>query len=497
MGELIQQIRQIWERMDLRKRLLFGGGMLLLLIFFVFLFQRSQPQYELLYGNLSQMEQDEIIGKLHEMGVAYRKDYNALYVPNASMIRAQLMKDGIPKGGIVGLEIFDRSSLGATNFQNVVNYQRALQGELRRTLREIEGIIDAQVILDLPDQESVFEDEKKNPTAAITLTLRAPNALSLQQVKAIVNFVVSSVVGMQAENVTIIDNFANELTAALRNENSLLGGETVKDRLQVRMAFEKDLEQSIESMLGRVFGHQKVVARVNAELNLDYQEIKKETFGDRGVPRSEQEISESYTGTGRSPYGIPGTDSNITEYRLLGEEGESAYEKDERTVNYEINRIEEYLVKAPGKVERLTVSVFIDDNLSEALKLQIEDSIATAVGLDRSRGDQISVVSLKFAREEPSEPTPEPSANLFPYLIIIFVLLVAAVFLAWRSRQARLEPEEGIDLLVGEGEEEIAAVEELSPEEQRRRERQKYLEDLANEHPEDVAILLKTWLLEE
>src|SRR5690554_717305 len=101
MGELIQQIRQIWEKMDLKKRLLFGDNMLVLLIFFIFIFQMSKPTYELLYGNISQTERDEIIGELVEMGVPYQKEYGAIYVPNASEIRARLMKEGIPKGGIV------------------------------------------------------------------------------------------------------------------------------------------------------------------------------------------------------------------------------------------------------------------------------------------------------------------------------------------------------------------------------------------------------------
>lgn len=498
MGELIQQVRQIWEKMDTRKRLLFGGGMLLLLIFFILIFQRSKPEYELLYGNLSQMEQDEIIGELKEMGVAYRKEYGAIYVANASEVRAKLMKAGIPKGGIVGLEIFDRNALGATNFQNAVNYQRALQGELRRTLREIEGIIDAQVLLDLPNEDPVFADEKKNPSAAITLKLRAPNALSQHQVQAIVNFVVSSVVGMTPENVTIIDNFANDLTAALRKTSSLPGGNSIGDHLSVKIAFEKELERNIERVLGRVFGPQKVVARVNAELNLDYQEIKKELFGDRGTPRSEQEITESHTGTGVGPYGIPGTDSNITEYRFFGNNGESSYQKDERIVNYEIDRIEEHTVKAPGEVKKLSVSVFIDQELPEDLKAQVEESVAAAVGLDLKRGDTISVVSLNFNKEEPFVTTPEePERDLLPVVGILSALLLVVMILAWRGLRARQQANKGVDLVVGETVAETAAGEELSPEEKKRRERQEFLEKLAQEHPEDVAALIKIWLAED
>src|SRR5690554_5505130 len=500
MGELIQQIRQIWDKMDLKKRLIFAGGILVLLVFFIFIFQMSKPTYELLYGNISQAERDEIIGELVEMGVPYQKEYGAIYVPNASEIRASLMKEGIPKGGIVGLEIFDQSSLGTTSFQNAVNYQRALQGELRRTLREIEGIVDAQVLLDIPDQEPIFEDEKMPPTAAITLTLRAPNALSQTQVSAIVNFVVGSVVGMKPENVTIIDNFANDLTAALRMDRSAFpgGGQSLEDRLSVKFAFERELERDIERMLGRVFGQQKVVARVNADLNLDYQEIRKELYGDRGVPRSEQELSEAYEGTGQAPYGIPGTDSNITEYRLLDQPRESTYEKDERIVNYEIDRIEEHLIKAPGEVKRLSVSLFIDNQISPELQLQLEESVAAAVGLDYTRGDSISVVSLEFSKEVLPEPT---VTYTLPWPVgvglgMLIVLILLGVILALRARRKR-QVAEGVDLLVGETAEETAATEELTPEEVKRRQRQEYLETLAREHPQDVATIIRTWVLED
>lgn len=499
MGELIQQVKQIWDKMDLKKRLLFGSGILGLLIFFIFIFQISKPSYELLYGNLSQVEQDEIIGELVAMGLPYKKDYGTIYVPNASEVRAQLMKAGIPKGGIVGLEIFDRSSLGATSFQNTVNYKRALQGELRRTLREIEGIIDAQVLLDIPEQEPIFEDEKKPPTAAITLTLRRPNALSQAQISAIVNFVVGSVVGMKEENVTIIDNYANDLTAELRTRSSLHGGQSLEERLAVKFAFERELEQDIERMLTRVFGQERVVARVNAELNLDYQEIKKELYGDRGVPRSEQEVSEAYEGTGQGPYGIPGTDSNITEYRLLSDNQRSNYEKDERIVNYEIDRIEERIVKAPGEVRRLSVSLFIDNETSPELQMQLEDSVAAAVGLDFSRGDRISVVSLEFNKE--TVPVSVSRAISWPAVsglgLLALLLVGGSIYLVLRRARQKREEAQGIDLVVGEAADETAATEELTPEEIKRRQRQEYLETLAREHPQDVAVLIRTWMLED
>jgi flagellar M-ring protein FliF len=502
MGEIIQQIRQIWNNMDIKKRLLFGGGVVLVLVFFLVIIKVNQPSYELLYGNLQQVEQDEIIGKLRELNVPYKKSYSALYVPNASEVRAELMEAGIPRGGIIGWEIFDRSSLGATNFQNTVNFQRALQDEIRRTLRQIEGVLDASVILNLPEQDPVFEDEKKSPTASITLNLQSPNSLYKSQVLAIVNFVAGSVTGMSPENVTIIDNFANDLTAALWKSKAL-DGSLLEQQMAIKKDLEKEYKKNVENMLGRVYGLQKVVATVNISLNFDYQEIRKETYGDRGVPRSEQETTESYTGVGNPlPYGVPGTDTNITQYRIADQTQESTYEKNERIVNTEINKVEEHHLKQGPTIERITVGVVIGQKLSISEIAQIEDSVAAMVGVLPERGDKVSVLSREFFTETPAAELPA-EVKKFPWMqvvisVLLILLLIGIVY--YRSRRRRIKEKAastGIDLLVDDMVEETAATKELSPEELERREKQEHLERLAKEEPENFAALLRTWLSED
>lgn len=501
MGNLLEQLKQIWQNMDKRKRLfLIGGTLLFLVAFSFFVFQITRVEYELLYGNLSQVEQDEIIGSLREMNIPYRKAKNALYVPNASEVRAELMKAGIPKGGIVGWEIFDRTSLGTTHFLNKVNYQRALQNEIRRTLREIDGILDAHVILDLPDEDPVFWDEVKPPSAAITLKLAAPDILSPRQISAIANLVAGTVVGLSVENITIIDNFANDLTKLLQEkEQPSTTISSFGDQYAMRRALEKDLENSLERLLGKAFGLKQVAARVSVEMNFDQQEIKKETFGTRGVPRSEQEIRETYEGQGGiRPVGVPGTDSNITEYRF-GDDQEAVYSREERIVNYEIDRIEEHLIKAPGRVERINVALLIGQELTPALQAQIEELTGAAVGYDMARGDTISVVSIPFAEPESIQPEPEriPWRAALNWAALFLILALGGVFL-WRMLKPARQPAT-VDVVIGGEEQEAAAIEEeeLSNEEKRRRQRQEFLQKLATEKPEDVAALLRTWLLED
>ncbi|HHT48662.1 MAG TPA: flagellar M-ring protein FliF [Firmicutes bacterium] len=485
--------------MDKRKRLLFAGGMLFLLILLVLVITLNQPEYELLYGNLQQIEQDEIIGRLREMNIPYRKEYNSLYVPDASEVRAELMKAGIPKGGIIGWELFDRSTLGATNFQNTVNYQRALQDEIRRTLRQIEGVVDAAVIINLPEQEPVFEDEKKEPTASITLNLSRPNILSRSQVLAIVNFVAGCVTGMSPERVTIIDNFANDLTAPLRTSPALDGS-----LLEQQMAIKKDLEQeykrNIENVLGRVYGLHNVAATVNITLNFDYQEIRRETYGDRGVPRSEQEITESYTGTGVMPLGVPGTDSNITQYRIGGTDQESTYERSERIVNTEINKIQEHLLKQGPTIERISVSVVIGQSLSITEIAQIEDTVAATVGAIPARGDQVAVFSREFFTQTP-EVTPPETPQVLPWPFVVGIVLGCLLLsggVYYLMRRRRQKDSSTIDVVVGDTVEQTAvAEEEMSPEDKKRREREAFIMDLAQNDPDNMVALLRTWMSED
>lgn len=498
MGEIIQQIRRIWENMDKRKRLIFAGGMLFLLLLLILVITLNKPEYELLYGNLQQTEQDEIIGRLREMGIPYRKEYNAIYVANASEVRAELMKAGIPKGGIVGWEIFDRSSLGATTFLNTVNYQRALQDEIRRTLRQIEGVIDAAVIVTLPEPNPVFEDEKREPTVSITLNLRQPNILSKNQVQAIVNFVTGCVAGMRPEHVTIIDNFANDLTAALR-KSAALDGSLLEQQMAIKKDLEQDYKRRIEAVLGRVYGLDSVVATVNVTLNFDYQEIRKEIYGDRGVPRSEQEIFETFTGTGIMPYGIPGTDSNITQYRLGGTEQESAYERSERIVNTEINKIEEHLLKQGPIIERISASVVIGHRLSVAEVAQIEETVAATVGAIPARGDQITVFSREFFTQGPREVAPSAELRVFSWPVLAIagfgVALALGVLMVILRRRRRAQ--QAIDLVVDDMVSETAAAEELTPEEQKRREREEFILEMARTEPQSMVAILRTWLSED
>ncbi|HEX2954024.1 MAG TPA: flagellar basal-body MS-ring/collar protein FliF [Bacillota bacterium] len=520
MNDFVKQLQGIWEGMDNNRRVMLIGGVALFLVaFFILVHIMGQPQYELLMGNLTQSDEDGIIAKLIEMKVPYKKQGDSLYTPKPEEVRAHLVESGLQMGGVAGWTIFDKTTLGATDFQNNVAYQRALQDEVRRTVRQMQGIEDAQVILTMPNDDAVFADEKVDPTASIMLKLTAPNAISQEKVVAIANFVAGTVKGMKMENVTIVDNFMNDLTAAFRNKGWVVNGHPLGDRLSARLAYEQDMEKSIESMLNKVLGPNRAVVRVNADLNLDYQEIKSETYGDQGVPRSEQEKAETYQGTGSPPGGVPGTDSNLTDYRNGTSSSANKYEKTDRTVNYEINKTEEYRVKAPGEVQRLTVSLFVDGKMTAGERKQMRDSVATAAGIDETRGDQITIANLQFNHEDPFKDAPKEGSLSWDQMIragaLVVGLIIMLAFIFGLIRTVK-KPEEAamvannaiegskIDAVIGDSQPgltpsptEVAVTRELSPEEQQRMERQNSLEKFAKEHPEEMAALLKAWMAED
>lgn len=522
MNEILNQIKNLWNKMDTTRRTMVAVVLLLVVGAIIFgVWRVRTPRYELLYSRLTEQDRSEIITKLEELRIPYRTSVGGgIEVPNAVSVRANLLKEGIPRGGVVGWEIFDHNSFSATDFTNQINRQRAIAGELTRTLQRLDGIFDAKILLNLPDStEYIFADDKPEGTVSVQLQLRGPGVLTQAQVESIANLVAAST-GVKKENVTIIDNYANDLTAMLRpgrNQRGLPGPDSIADAFSAKYEYENQVERRVESMLSKVFGFNRAVVRVNADLDLDYQEQKSETFADKGVPRSEQEKYETYEGTGSSSVGVPGTDTNITQYKAT-DSGITQYkaEKSERTTNYEISKVEEFRVAAPGKVRRLTVGVWVDGNLPALTKDKVYNTVAAAVGLMEDRGDRLTVETIEFSK--PAEPKPvEIPWNTIIAAFVGMVLLLTLAVIARRSSpavKAKKEAEEilgeelsaegvvvgsKIDTLVEDkytSPEEAAAI-EITPEERARNERLMAIEKFAREKPAEVAVLLKAWLSEE
>ncbi len=435
MKDFIEQLRNLWNKMDKTRRWIVVVSVLVVLVSIILIaWIAGSPRYELLYSKLDEESKAQIIVKLNEQRIPFRETPSGgIAVPNATTVRANLLQQGIPNGGSVGWEIFDKSTFTDTDFTNSIKKQRAVTGEIERTLRNFAGIEKAKVILNMPDSgEYIFTDDKPEGTASVQLTLHEPGMLSENHVLSILNMV-KGATGLKPENITIVDNFANDLTNSLRTQGKFMSGRTygqstsaTADRFSYTSQYNSMMERKIEGLLARIFSFKKVKAVVNAELDFDYAETQSETFAPKGTVRSEQHKSETYEGTGANSVGIPGTDSNITQYKAP-DAGTSEFrgEKTEDTLNYEISNVKQFTVNFPGKVKRQSVSVLVDQNLPADIKQSVYNLARQAAGIVDERGDTISVETFSLV----APPTPAKQSLPWTTIIIASILGILLITL--------------------------------------------------------------------
>lgn len=392
-----------------------------LIAFFTFIVTRlASPGMTLLYSGLDPADSGQIIQRIETQGIPYelRGDGAQIYVPQdqVARLRLSLASEGIPAGGSIGYEIFDRAdALGTTNFVQQINQIRALEGELARTIRSIHQVRSARVHLVMPKRE-LFSRDRAEPTASVVLALQG--GLDKGQVSAIQHLISSAVPGMKSKNVSVIDN-NGELLARGADE----GGLDTASSEDMRRSYEARLSQAIEQLLSQTLGAGKVRAEVTADLDFNQVTTNKEDFNPDGqVVRSTNSIEETGTSQERQPANNvsvanntpnpPGQDAN-------GAGGSSSQNgRTEEIVNYEISKTVRTEVKAGGEVKRISAAVLVDGihqvaedgtrtyqpRSAEELA-QIDALVKSAIGFDEKRGDVVNVVNMKFAEPELVEET--------------------------------------------------------------------------------------------
>jgi len=507
LSQLKTQITAIWTGMSPAKRVLTGalllGGLLSLILLAV---QMGGGDYVPLFTQLRADDAGEVIAALKEMSVPYRLSNggSTVLVPSTSVYetRLSLANEGLPRGGVVGFETFSRSQLGMTEFERRVKYQWALQGELTRTIRGLRAVEDARVHLAIPEK-SVFLEEERDASASVLLQLKRGQTLTPQEVKGITYLVARSVGGLDPENVTVLDTDGNVLAGGFTETVSIgVNSNSVRDRLEIERQFERQAELSLQSMLDRVFGLGQAVVRVNAKLNFDYWEERRELWDrgkDRGgILRSEEQITEKHTGT-LGDGGRVGMDGNVPGY-VAEAAGTGDYTRSETIRNYEVNKTESFLVASAGDVERMSVSVWIDSK-AEADIGQIEKSVSSAIGLDPSRGDSIFVDKLEFKVPVVAASTLAAgtgAGQLTVNWLVLTAALCLTVLLIWIIYQRRSvrETGAGVDVVISDEQmEREESQQEL--EEQETHQLYARIEELARDDPEQLASLLRSWLAEE
>jgi flagellar M-ring protein FliF len=387
-----------------------GAVTLALVAFFGFVIVRvSQPAMGVLYADLPLQEAGTIIRELESRGVAFetRADGQTILAPRAELarIRMDLAGKGLPTGGGVGYEIFDKGdAFSSTSFVQNINHLRALEGELARTIRSIGRVQNARVHLAIPERR-LFDRDREPPRASIVLKLRGD--LEAGQIRAIRHLAASAVEGLKPENISIVDEQGRLLADGAQGENALTS--LAADERQAGV--ERRLRSQVEEIVAGIVGSGRARVQVAAELDLNRIESRSETFDPEGrVMRSTQTRAESQVTTGNEGAVSVGNELPGANQQANAAGPRDSQNKNEETINYEISRTTRTEVLEGGRLKRLSVAVLVDgiyarDGNGEVTYQprpqeeldRIAALVRTAIGFDRNRGDQIEVVNLRFA----------------------------------------------------------------------------------------------------
>src|SRR5713226_6714692 len=409
---VLQPLQRIWLGLSRGQRIGFGvvAAALVGLLFIVSSVGHGADT-AVAFSGLSTDDMAQIVTKLKDAKIPYELgDGGVIRVPSGQVQDARLATAGMGLSGKPatgsGFELFNQPSFGQTEFTQKVNYQRALENELARSIDQMAAVESSRVHLVMP-QQTLFTSQQKDTTASVMLKLKPGRRLDSAQSRSISNLVAGSVEGLKPQNLTIVDINGNTLTP---DDNGNLTGLSSK-QLEAQRTYETTTENNLQAMLDRVLGSGKANVRVSALMNWDQTEQTSETFTPsdptQTLIRTSHDITETTNGgTGAAAAGgVPGAASNngaVPTYQGgTGTIGSTS--KTDTQTTYELNKSVQKVVRAPGSVTRLSVSVMLDDdpnNPNAALRQSVQDAVNAAAGIDPTRGDVLTVTSLTFNQSD-------------------------------------------------------------------------------------------------
>jgi len=484
----------------------------------------STPTYSILFNNLSTKDASAIVDSLQKSGSTYQLANNGqtILVPQdqVNALRLQLSGEGLPGDSDTGYALLDQQGITTSDFMQHTNYQRALEGELANTIKSIDGVEAATVHLVMP-QKDVFADEQDKTTASVLVQSSPSKPLSGQQVQAIVHLVASSVEGLDPTQVTVAGADGKILStgggaAVASGADSGGDSETV--------AYQNRLNTSLQNMLDSVVGPGHAVVTTTAQLDFDTTETKTKTYtADPSLPALSESISrEAYNGNGTGTGGVLGPDNIQVPNGVSSSSGTGQYENSSTTRNNTLNSVEETRKAAPGAVKKLSVAVLLDSTTAGTVDpAQVQQLVSAAAGIDATRGDTVAVSAMPFdtsaataakdalAASAAAEKSQKQTSLIKTAAMALVVLIL--MFLAWRAsrrnkKRKALTPAELAHLEAMQAALEQKNLAELnatipspaitgpSPEDLAVDERQREIEQMVEDQPEEIAALLRGWL---
>lgn len=498
-----------------------GGAALLIAAFMVFRWV-SAPSYAPLYSNLSGEDASAVIEELDAQGIPYEISGGGgtISVPRADVYgtRITMSGKGLPASSTdVGYGVLDGQSLSTSESQEQTNFKRAMEGELSKTIEGIDGVDTAVVHLALPEKR-VFSDEQEPTTASVLVDTSAGVTLGDDQVQAVVHLVASSIDGLDPKKVTVADSTGRVLTS----DATEAGAGAASSRAKQVQAFEKSMQAKIQVALERVVGTGNATTTVTADLDFDKSVTKSRKFeaADGVPPLAETKTSETYNGTAPGTDGVGGVvgPDGQMDPAAAGTGDESTYRNESRTRDNSVDTVVEERETAPGAVNSLHVGVVLDATAAANIQPEaVEDLISNAIGIDPDRGDTIEVSALPFDRSADEAAAKEIAAaqaadaadrkNALLRNVGIGGGIALMVLLAWFQARRRAAAREQATSYVVEqlrldaanrapqiDSPAVAVLEaaEMNEEDGLRDD----LIALVEKQPEDVAALLRGWLVE-
>ena len=524
--DILEKGRELWSKIAIPQRIfIVAFSAAIVAIFIGLVVWLNQPDYRLLLGNLPAEDANRVVGLLQGEKVDYVLEDNGTSIlvqaDQVYDLRLKIAGSNIIQGQGQGFEIFDKIQVGETDFVQKMKYQRALQGELSRTISEFPGVESARVHLVIP-HKSLFIEEQQSPSASVVLKMMPGERFESKDVEPIVNLLVMSVEGLNKNHVSVSDS--NGKVLYFPEEDSLTGLSTTQ--LEYKSTVQSQLERRIEEMLSPVIGPGKVIAKVNTDLDFSQKTRNLELYDpEKTALRSttRNEMSERTQAT----LDAAAADVNFRGDAFTGGLSELEKTSEQRTENFEINKEVQNIIAPVGEITRLSVAVIVDGTYekdadgktvftprSEEEIKRIQQLIRNAVGYDSARGDNIEVTSIAFGGED-MQLEAQLSDIIMDYttrlgkpvlntiLVLLFLLLVVrpVVLAMIRPKVQGSEVVEGLEglpagesrLALLEGEEEVEAIDAL-----------KQIEDikahtlhLAEQNMDQAISILRGWLNNE